>query len=250
MGPDTQPFDYAMLPASRQIDGALRKRLADAHRDRLTLDMRVTKFEHAALTLTEQGSTLIIDPGTFTTPLVDLEQVVGVVLTHEHQDHWTPDHLDRIRKGYPGVPIYGPEGVVKAAAGYDVIAVHPGDSLDLDPFRLKFFGGTHAVIHKTIPTVDNVGVLVNDDFYYPGDSYAVPDGAKVRLLAAPVGAPWLKIGEAMDFVLAVAPRQAFGTHDMTLSKAGRDMARARLKWAVEQDGGEFLELDPGESTDL
>ena len=95
-----------------------------------------------------------------------------------------------------------------------------------------------------------MGVLVNDDFYYPGDSYAVPKGAKVRLLAAPVGAPWLKIGEAMDFVLAVAPRQAFGTHDMTLSVVGRDMGRARLRWAVEQDGGEFLTLDPGESTNL
>jgi hypothetical protein len=65
-----------------------------------------------------------------------------------------------------------------------------------------------------------------------------------------VGAPWLKIGEAMDFVLAVAPRQAFGTHDMTLSVIGRDMGRVRLRWAVEQDGGEFLALDPGESADI
>ncbi|WP_344095963.1 MBL fold metallo-hydrolase [Microbacterium deminutum] len=212
--------------------------------------MRLTKFEHATLTLIEQGSTLVIDPGTFTAPLGDLDGVVGIVITHEHPDHWTPDHLDRIRKAYQAVPIYGPEGVVNAAAGYDVIAVHPGDTVDLDPFHLEFFGGKHAVIHETIPVVDNVGVLVNGEFYYPGDSYAVPKGADVRLLAAPVGAPWLKIGEAMDFVLAVAPRQAFGTHDMTLSRAGQEMGRARLKWAVEQGGGELLALDPGDSTDL
>jgi hypothetical protein len=37
---------------------------------------------------------------------------------------------------------------------------------------------------------------------------------------------------------------------MTLSVIGRDMGRARLKWAVEQDGGEFLALDPGESADI
>jgi len=54
----------------------------------------------------------------------------------------------------------------------------------------------------------------------------------------------------MDFVLAVKPRRAFGTHDMTLSVIGRDMGRARLKWAVEQDGGEFLALEPGESADI
>jgi hypothetical protein len=93
-------------------------------------------------------------------------------------------------------------------------------------------------------------VFVNDEFYYPGDSYAVPSDRTVSLLAAPVGAPWLKIGEAMDFVLAVAPRRAFGTHDMTLSVVGRDMGRARLRWATEQGGGEFLALDPGDATDM
>lgn len=212
--------------------------------------MRVTKFEHATVTLVDAGRTLIIDPGSFTAPLGELEPVVAVVLTHEHPDHWTPDHLDRILATSPGVPIYGPEGVAKAAAGYDITIVHAGDVVEADPFRLEFFGGRHAVIHETIPVVDNVGVLVNDQFYYPGDSYAVPDGRDVKLLASPVGAPWLKIGEAMDFVLAVAPRRVFGTHDMTLSVAGRDMGRSRLRWAAEQGGGELVVLDPGQSTDI
>jgi L-ascorbate metabolism protein UlaG (beta-lactamase superfamily) len=212
--------------------------------------MRVTKYEHATLTLHETGKTLVIDPGSFTSPLDGLRDVVAVVITHEHPDHWTPEHLDRLRKAHPDVPIYGPEGVAAAAAGYDVVVVNAGDTVEADPFRLEFFGGRHAVIHETIPVVDNVGVLVNDEFYYPGDSYAVPEGRAVRLLAAPVGAPWLKIGEAMDFVLAVAPRQAFGTHDMTLSVIGRDMGRSRLRWAVEKDGGEFSALEVGESIDL
>ncbi len=212
--------------------------------------MRVTKFEHATLTLEKDGSTLVIDPGNFTQPLENLEHVVAVVLTHEHPDHWTPEHLDRILDAFPGIPIFGPEGVAKAAAGYDITVVRAGDTVTVEPFTLRFFGGRHNVIHETIPVVDNVGVLVDGEFYYPGDSYAVPEGVDVRLLAAPLGAPWLKIGEAMDFVLAVAPRRAFGTHDMTLSDIGRGMHRFRLTWAVQQDGGEFLALDPGDSTEL
>lgn len=212
--------------------------------------MRVTKHEHAALVLEEAGSRLIIDPGSFTSPLDELTGLAAVVLTHEHPDHWTPDHLDRILKATGGVPIYAPEGVAKAAAGYDITVVHPGDTVTLEAFTLRFFGGEHAVIHSSIPVVDNVGVLVNDAFYYPGDSYAVPKGVDVQLLAAPLGAPWLKIGDAMDFVLAVGPRRAFGTHDMTVSVIGRDMHRARLTWATEQKGGEFLALDPGDSTEI
>jgi hypothetical protein len=37
---------------------------------------------------------------------------------------------------------------------------------------------------------------------------------------------------------------------MGLSVIGRAMHRARLRWATEKDGGEFLELEPGDSTDL
>jgi L-ascorbate metabolism protein UlaG (beta-lactamase superfamily) len=212
--------------------------------------MRVTKFEHAALRLDRHDKTLLIDPGSFTAPLHDLSGLVGVVLTHEHPDHWTPDHLDRLLQAAPGTPVFGPEGVASAASDYDITVVAPGDTVEVGPFTLRFFGGRHEVIHSSIPTIDNVGVLVNDELYYPGDSYAVPEGIAVDTLAAPLGAPWLKIGEAIDFVLAVKPRRAFGTHDMTLSVIGKTMHRQRLQWATEQDGGTFLALEPGDAIDL
>lgn len=212
--------------------------------------MRVTKFEHATLRLDESGETLLIDPGSFTTPLIDLTDVVGVVITHEHPDHWTPGHLDRILREAPGIPIFAPAGVAAAASEYEITVVAPGDTVSAGRFTLRFFGGEHAIIHSSLPTVENVGVLINDELYYPGDSFTVPDGIEVDTLAAPLGAPWLKVGDAMDYVLAVKPRRAFGVHDMTLSVAGRDMHRARLKWATEQHGGEFFELDPGDTLDL
>ena len=147
-------------------------------------------------------------------------------------------------------PICSVRTLADAATGFDITVVSPGDSMTVGPFELEFFGGRHAVIHESLPVVDNVGVLVNDRLYYPGDSYAVPGDVDVQLLAAPVGAPWLKIGEAMDFVLAVAPRRAFGTHDMTLSAIGLGMHRQRLDWAVQQGGGSFVALDPGDHADV
>ncbi len=212
--------------------------------------MRVTKYEHASLRVDESGDTLLIDPGSFTTPLDDLTDVVAVVLTHEHPDHWTPEHLDRILRSAPGTPIFAPAGVAAAASDYEITVVSPGDTVTAGRFTLRFFGGEHAIIHSSIPLIQNVGVLVNDELYYPGDSYAIPEGVAVDTLAAPLGAPWLKIGEAIDCVLAVKPRRAFGVHDMTLSVAGKTMHRGRLQWATEQNGGEFFALEPGDSLDL
>ena len=212
--------------------------------------MRITTHEHAALRIDDHGHTLLIDPGSFTLPLDELQRLVGVVITHEHPDHWTPEHLDRILRDAPGTPVFGPAGVVRAAEGYEITEVAPGDTVTVGDFTLRFFGGVHAEIHSSIPLIDNVGVLVDDELYYPGDSYAVPEGVEVQTLAAPLGAPWLKIGDAIDFVLAVKPRRAFGTHDMTLSVIGSTMHRGRLTWATEQNGGEFFELDPGDELEV
>lgn len=212
--------------------------------------MRLTKHEHATLRIDEAGETLLIDPGNFTLPLDALTHVVGVVITHEHPDHWSPAHLERILSVSPSVPIYAPAAVAQAAASYAIKAVAPGDIVEAGNFTLQFFGGTHEVIHPSLPVVQNVGVLVNERLYYPGDSYAVPEGITVDTLAAPLGAPWLRIRDAMDFVLTVAPRRAFGTHDMTLSEIGKGMHRQRLEWATEQGGGTFFALNPGDTLDI
>ncbi|MCS5715434.1 MBL fold metallo-hydrolase [Herbiconiux sp. CPCC 205716] len=216
--------------------------------------MRLTKFEHAALLIEQSGRKLFIDPGSFTTAITDAASTAAVVITHEHPDHWTPEQLRRILTASPDAVVFGPEGVVDAVREADpsiaVTRVDPGDTVEAGPFTLTFSGGRHAVIHSSIPVIDNVGVLVNDVLYYPGDSWAVPEGVAVDLLAVPAGAPWLKIAEAMDYVLEVKPKRSFATHEMVLSTAGKGMAGERLRWATEQGGGEYLALQPGDSIDL
>ena len=208
------------------------------------------------MTVTEQGARLMIDIGGFTIEPEQLSNVVAVVVTHEHPDHWTPEHLIRIQQVSPGARIFAPQGVANAVAanpaadGIEVTVVSAGEEVYVEPFTLRFFGGQHAVIHESLPVVDNVGVLVNETLYHPGDSFAVPKGVDVPLLAAPIGAPWLKIGEAMDFVMAVAPKRAFPIHEMTLSRIGQQMGRARLSGATEHGGGTFTALEPGEHLEV
>lgn len=208
--------------------------------------MELTRLQHACMVLEHDGERLVIDPGGLTPVLEELDGVVAIVLTHEHADHWTDEQLSALRASNPAVRILGPSGVVAAASAHPVEVVQAGDVVGIGGFRLEFFGEHHAVIHASIPIVDNVGVLVNDALYYGGDSYTLP-GRPVPVLAAPCGAPWLKIGEAMDYVLAVAPQRAFAVHDAPLSAFGIGMHRDRLRWATEQGGGEFLALEAGET---
>lgn len=209
--------------------------------------MQITKYEHSAIVVAKDDSRIVIDPGSFTTPFTRLTGVRAIVITHEHADHWSADHLTRILQDNPDAVIYGPAGVAAAASAFPVLVVSAGETRSAGDFTLRFFGDTHAEIHSSIPVIDNVGVLVDGTLYYAGDSFHIPEQVTVDTLAVPAGAPWLKISEVIDYVLAIAPRHSFPVHEMTLSAAGKAMSNARIAWATEQGGGRFHPLTPGDS---
>ncbi len=208
--------------------------------------MEVTKLEHACQVLREGDARLVLDPGGFTRP-VDATGVVAVVVTHEHPDHVTPDQVRRILDANPDAVVIGPEGVRAALAEADIAVdvVTDGDHRTVGPFSLDFHGTRHQLIHSSVPIVDNTGVLVDGRLFHPGDSYTDP-GVPVELLAAPVGAPWLKVAEMMDYVAALAPTRAFPIHEATLSEVGYQAHTARRREAVEPNGT-LVVLRPGES---
>ncbi|MGN7189914.1 MBL fold metallo-hydrolase [Curtobacterium sp. MCBA15_004] len=208
--------------------------------------MEVTKLEHACQVVTDGEARLVLDPGGLTRP-VDATGVVAVVVTHEHPDHVTPEQLHRILRANPGAVVLGPAGVADALAdaGIPVEVVTDGDHRTVGPFTLDFHGARHNVIHASVPVVDNTGVLVGGRLFHPGDAYTVP-GVPVEVLAAPVGAPWLKVAEMMDWIAAVAPRRAYPVHEATLSEVGFGMHVDRQREALG-DGGDLVVLRPGES---
>jgi hypothetical protein len=103
----------------------------------------------------------------------------------------------------------------------------------------------HAEIHRSIPLIQNCGVMINDSLYYPGDSYTQPD-RPVEILACPTSAPWLKVGDVMDFVAAVKPKKCFATHNVHLSEIGHELNNSRVQQVVEANGGKFEFVQPGE----
>jgi len=182
--------------------------------------MKITKYEHACFTAEQDGDVLVVDPGELTTDFIVPENVVAIVITHEHPDHYDHNHIAAIIDKNPDALIVGPVSVTDKITTLETRSVSGGDSITVGVFSLEFYGTMHEVIHPSVPPVENVGVLVNELVYYPGDSFTVP-GKPVDTLALPVGAPWLRFREAGDFLHAIKPRFAFPTHDGVLSNTGR-----------------------------
>jgi L-ascorbate metabolism protein UlaG (beta-lactamase superfamily) len=211
--------------------------------------MQITKLEHACLVLEKDSQRVILDPGSYTRPVGDYQNVLAVVITHMHDDHCSEEQLQAILASNPGVKIFGTDEVCKRLAKFETTAVHHGDFYSEGPFALEFFGDMHAEIHRSIPLIQNCGVMINDQLYYPGDSYTQPD-RKVEILACPTSAPWLKIGDVMDFVSAVKPKRCFPTHNVHLSEIGHELNNGRVKLVTEAGEGTFEYLTPGQSIEL
>jgi L-ascorbate metabolism protein UlaG (beta-lactamase superfamily) len=211
--------------------------------------MKLTKYGHACIVFEEQGKKLLLDPGAYTEPLEDIKDVLAVVITHAHDDHCFEAQLDRLSAANPDLMIFGPPQVCTRLSKYNTTAVYMGDYYPVGPFTLEFFGDLHAVIHPSIPVIENRGVLINDKFYYPGDSFTLPD-RPVELLAVPTSAPWLKVSEVMDFVTAVKHKHSMATHNALHSDFGNALSNGRVKAITEAQDGEFHYLLPGESLEI
>ncbi|HKR82057.1 MAG TPA: MBL fold metallo-hydrolase [Candidatus Saccharimonadales bacterium] len=208
--------------------------------------MNITKYEHACLVVEEQGKKLIIDPGVFTTSLQDFSNVVAVVVTHMHPDHLNPETLQKIVAANPDVQIFTTTEAAAQITNLPTTAVTGDDSTQVAPFTLEFFGAQHAEIHPAIPRIQNVGVMVNDTFYYGGDSYTTPQ-RPVQVLAAPTSAPWLRAAELIDYLRMVKPAQAFATHNALLSDIGHNMMNDIVKNTCAETDGVFTFLQPGDT---
>jgi L-ascorbate metabolism protein UlaG (beta-lactamase superfamily) len=208
--------------------------------------MKITKFEHAFLQIELSAQQLLIDPGIYSPTLPKLENVVGVVLTHLHVDHSYLPHIAAIKQQFPNVRIFGPADVAIKLGEIDCEVVMHGSRIEVGEFSLDFFGDLHQEIHRSIPLVQNVGVLVNSKLYYPGDSYTQCEYS-FELLACPSAAPWMKISDLIDYLDAVKPQRAFATHNAILSEHGHVLQNNRIREIVTKHGGEFSYLQVGES---
>lgn len=205
--------------------------------------MKLTKFEHACFVLESEGKSLVVDPGGYTRDFAVPDDVVAIVITHEHGDHISIEHIESILAKNEGVKIFAHESITNTLEAYDAQAVSAGDTMQVEGFKLEFFGGEHARIFPDVAPIPNVGVLINDNLYYPGDSFALPT-KPIKTLALPVAAPWQKASEVITYLRDIpVPLVVFPTHDAIYSRAGKALADKLFGPVVQDLGAKYIRIE-------
>ena len=209
--------------------------------------MRITKHGHACVRLQTGAHTIVLDPGGFT-EVEATDGATAVLITHEHADHYSAAHLRRT-----DAPIFT-IAAVAARIREDapdlserVTVVEPGQRLDVG-VPVGVVGEKHAVIHPEMHRFDNSGFLLEVEditIFHPGDSLTLPE-ADVDLLLLPVSAPWLKVGECIDFARDVGAPRSLAIHDMVYSDLGLRLVDAHLEHMLGERAQSYVRLQPGQ----
>lgn len=213
--------------------------------------MRLIKYTHACVRLIDGDQSLLLDPGTWAEDAA-FDGATDVLVTHEHADHIDLERLVAAHDSNPAVRVFVPaplaaqvtEKVPSFAPAVQIVSA--GDTFIASGFRVRAVGGEHAEIYDGLPGCANLGYVVENSVYHPGDSVFVPDGP-VDTLLVPTSGPWLKLAEAIDFVRAIKPARAFSIHDALLTDKGEAIVDRWLALKGETDYGR---IKPGGAVDL
>lgn len=192
--------------------------------------MQLTHLGHSAVLVETPGARILIDPGNLSDAWCDLSDLDAILITHRHPDHVDPERVPALVERNPGARILVEPGVLHTVELAGAEGLSADDSVRVGGVRISAVGGLHAVIHRDIPRIGNIGLVLTahgePTLFHPGDCLAaVPAG--IDVVAVPLHGPWAAMKEHIDFLREVSAPTGFPIHDGLVNERGWQLAFTR-----------------------
>lgn len=157
--------------------------------------MKITKYGQSAILLENyKNKRILIDPGSYCYSETGLQpsdfgKIDILLLTHTHNDHCFPSAIKTIKENNLGIIIIGNVEVKDKLASADIAsdAMQPGETRQLGEITITTVKQTHGDLSAYgKPTPDNIGFLIDEKIYHPGDAIYTTEKPHAEVLFAPI----------------------------------------------------------------
>lgn len=206
--------------------------------------MLLTKYQHSCILLEDQGKTILIDPGNYSTELLQPESLSALdylLITHEHMDHMDIPTIKTLAAKFPKLKIITNNSVKNILEKEGIAAsVQSDEIVQIEPVP-------HEKIWMGQPA-ENIEVTVFDKLSHPGDSLSFDKTAEI--LCLPISGPWCNTTQAVELGEKVKPKIIIPIHDFHWKDDVRIGMYQRLHDYFEQRGIDFKVLENGKTIEV
>lgn len=211
---------------------------------------KVTKYAQSCFLFEKAGQRLLLDPGKFDLELhgrqpEDWPSLEGIIVTHEHFDHADLETIKFLVER-DQVTVYSTKGLVQqlATVGVNAKRVQPNESIEIGRFQVRCIQQQHGVLSGGRPIPENIGFVIDETFYTPGDSVPVANMPNVPVLLVPVAGPEMNFETAATMIDQTRPQLAVAMHFSNMTSYPVDVKKLK---ELNFGQTEFLVLNEGES---
>ena len=199
--------------------------------------MIIHKYPQSTLLIEHKGKRILFDPGCYCKKEDDFGKVDILLITHTHGDHLDVDLIRKVQNDNPNVITLSNKQVVDVLLEQDLKCdlLLVDEVKDVGGILIKGIKQLHGEAGKGYDKFENLGFLIDEKIYNPGDSVLMDNAPRADVLfVAFNGLVTMDLNDAVKFVYQVQPKLVIPYHyDTSSYPVSLDEFKEKMsKWNV------------------
>lgn len=179
---------------------------------------KLLKLPQSSVLLTHKGKRILFDPGSFSMPSQEIQNIDILIITHAHGDHYNEENINYVIEHSSSSQIITNSQVASKLKAIDIEAqvVEGSQITHIDDIEIQAHDNTHEEIYGEFGQVQNTGYYIDAVFFHPDDAFTKPV-KPIKAISTVIIAPFMRVKMAIDYIKENPKSVHIGVHEKVAS---------------------------------